>query len=234
MMEESASDHLYTEEWTEEFQREADVDLVVEGVTLEVHSTILCQSKVLYGAIRDTKNRSGRVRIESLFEGTTVEDVDMLLSELYSTSQTLLPHELDRFKRLINIAMKCGFDGLVKKVLGTLTMSDSDSPESDFLWHLRSEWRDEDPDSLTYWLNICSATSHTKLEDELSNVLATSRFFFISGREWKPIRENLLGNPRLMLKILGRTARILKRNLHEPSLPASHFHKLRKILEGET
>ncbi|GMH42940.1 hypothetical protein BSKO_10862 [Bryopsis sp. KO-2023] len=239
MAEESARvDCLHTEERTEEFQREADVDLVVEGVTPEVHSTILCQPKVLQGAVRDTENRTGRV-IKSLFPGTTVEEADSLLCHLYSVSQMVLPDKLQESKTLIDFAMEYGFDGLVKKLLDTLTMNDEeDSSEGDFLWHLRSEWREQDPDSLLYWLDICSATSHTKLEDELSYVLATSCFFFKSGEKWKPIRENLLGNPRLLMKILDSIAQILKENVHDyrfkndGSRAALLFRNLKEILQG--
>ncbi|GMH39182.1 hypothetical protein BSKO_07080 [Bryopsis sp. KO-2023] len=206
MMDSSSGTLLYTEAWTEEFRREADVELVVEGIALAAHSTILCQSEVLGGAIRETKNTGGKIRIESLFDGTEVEDVDLFLSHVYATSQRLSSTKPHESRKVHELAVKCGFDALAIRVLDTLTL------EPKFLQGLRVHLNRLDPDTILYWLNVFRLTEHQGLGSSLSQFFGQRLSIFSTVRlEWSPVRQALENDSTLLLKILS----VVSRSSHE-------------------
>ncbi|GMH45504.1 hypothetical protein BSKO_13461 [Bryopsis sp. KO-2023] len=193
---------VYSQGWTENFGRQADVELVVEGETLLAHSQILCQSEVLEGAIRFTKNDGVRIRIESLLTDVSVADVDLLLSQLYASPSRLDPETLPNLRKILDLAMKCGFDGLVTRVLDTLTSSYGRGNESSYLKELREECGRHQVDMIVYWLGICSRTKHEALADALARFMAIYSETFKLDRNWERIREVLKGDADLCCKVL--------------------------------
>ncbi|GMH43086.1 hypothetical protein BSKO_11008 [Bryopsis sp. KO-2023] len=193
---------LYSRAWTEDFLRHADVELVVEGETLLAHSQILCQSEVLEGAIRDTKNDRDRIRIESLFTDVSVADVDLLLSQLYASTSRLDPQNMPNLRKVLDLAMKCGFDGLVTRVLDTLTSSYAPLKECSCLKELKMKFQGGQIDMIVYWLRICSLTKHEALGHTLGRFIASHSKYLKPDENWGRICEVLDKDSSLCCKVL--------------------------------
>ncbi|GMH44473.1 hypothetical protein BSKO_12425 [Bryopsis sp. KO-2023] len=194
----------YQQGWTQQYREHADVELIVEGHVLPVHSQLLCQSEVLEGAIRDTQQPGEKIRIRSLFEGTTLAEVDELLSQLYSTTMGI-PDSLLTTKNLIDLAMKCGFDRLATRIVETLV----GDPTSKHFRLLQHEWSGMGVGVLRYWVDKCTLTRNASLETALIDFLvANYKEVFGSGVLWDDIRDSLCGNGEMCGKILRRIALI--------------------------
>ncbi|GMH43091.1 hypothetical protein BSKO_11013 [Bryopsis sp. KO-2023] len=165
----------YSKDWTEEFQNQADVELVVEGTVLPAHSPFLCQSQVLSGAIHDTANGGSKIRIESLFKDVETEVLDLLLGQLYASERMLRPEELDTSQKVINLAIKCGFDGIAKRLLSSLVSDGRDMKQALKVQTAAGLESEANLAMILGWVNICNLTSHPGLQDALSHFLAENQ-----------------------------------------------------------
>ncbi|GMH39175.1 hypothetical protein BSKO_07073 [Bryopsis sp. KO-2023] len=204
-MAEPRRDFSYMEGWGDEFHEEADVELVVEGVAMVAHSTILSQSDILRSAIRDTSNPEGRIKIESLFAECTVADVDLFLSQVYVTSQRIPEDQLPRVGKIMDLAMRCGFHSLANRALNTLTNS-----QSVYGGGFASKLQWMKPEEMCYWLDICNKTGHEGLEKAFHSLLSTNHLF-TSTPEWASVQTLLEKNPKLMVSILRTVSAQLRR-----------------------
>lgn len=142
----------YQNGWSEEFRTEADIDFVVEGQCLPVHSTMLSQSNVLRSAIYDTKNE-GRIQLQSPFMSASICAVDDLLSQIY-TSGCAFPGELSRSKSLMDLAMRLGFDQLVEIGLQYIQKYNN-------LDNLRKELDKLNVEAVCWWIRVVQPARKT-------------------------------------------------------------------------
>ncbi|GMH41652.1 hypothetical protein BSKO_09562 [Bryopsis sp. KO-2023] len=216
----------YTEGWRKEFHKIADVELVVEGSVLVAHSQFLCQSEIFSGAILDTTNEGGgKVRIEAVFAGVTVKELDSFLAHLYGVPKTVYPGELGESQKVINVAIKCGFDGVAKRVLNNLTKASPGQKGNDLLGAFRAKMgipfiRTEiNLTIIQEWVKIYNVMPHHGLEDALSEFLAENYslltdtnvgFGDFPGDQLVELQNMVTVNNRLMKKILDLVCSTLK------------------------
>lgn len=152
----------YQSEWDEEFVSETDVDIVIEGEILPVHSVMLCQSSILRTAVRKTRN-SGRLRLESGFRGVSVEDMDLLLAHVYPSSNVHASLDLHECGSVLPLAIKFGFHVVEKRILNVLSMRKETMPE---------ELSVDDPCAVQNWIRLAMETACPSLTSVIAKFLA--------------------------------------------------------------
>ncbi|GMH44399.1 hypothetical protein BSKO_12351 [Bryopsis sp. KO-2023] len=185
----------YRRNWTADFAKQADVQLVVEGRSLPAHSQFLCQSEVFAGAILDTsKPTDGPVKIESIFEGVSLADADLVLAHVYVNASSVIPEKTEDCSRVIDLSMRFGFGAIVQRVLDTLT----DEEEPEHFNRLNDELDNLDPGTAEKWFTIAYRTDHQLLKTLMSNFVARN-FSALFGAEsdgarWEEFRTMVKDN----------------------------------------
>lgn len=138
------------------------MDILIEKETLPVHSVLLCQSSILRNALRETA-RSGRIQLASGFRGVSVEDMDMLLSHVYPSSDVHASTDLRECGTVLPLAIKYGFSVVEKRILNVLSMRKETLP---------MELSIDDPDAAHNWIRLAMQTGCPSLTSVIAKFLA--------------------------------------------------------------
>lgn len=172
----------YNKHWSDRFASIADVELTVEECRMPVHSPILSQSDTFCRIFLDPKNPQNHKLLANIFKGSKVEDIDLLLSHVYSTREAFKPEILCKLAKL---AGDFGFKELRERVLNYVTMNKEAKK------HVHQCLRLLDVGKVKEWLGLAQDTDHEGLRKEMGIFLANNYGVLLRGNDarWKWVRE---------------------------------------------
>lgn len=107
--------YLYQTGWTDQFHNSADVDFIVQGTVLPVHSAFFYQSSILQSCFTDTTNM-GRPQLESCFRRYHVSHVGAFLCQLYPAADPERTILKNHCRQIVELAIHLECESVVRSV----------------------------------------------------------------------------------------------------------------------
>lgn len=107
--------YSYQQGWTDDFTDKADVEFVVEGIVLPVHSIFFFDSEILQGCFEDTADQ-GKPRLENCFSRYKVQDMIAFLCQIYPMVDPDKLELREHIFEIVDLAIQLGCGRVINTV----------------------------------------------------------------------------------------------------------------------